>query len=51
MKETRIAQQARTDVADQEQLDRAPEAHSEIRLLDDFELVLAGGGEGVPSWP
>jgi hypothetical protein len=51
MKETRIAQQPGTDAAEQEQAKRAPEARSEIRLLDDFELVLAGGGDGVPSWP
>ena len=51
MKETGIAQQARTDAADQEQANQAPEARGEIRLLDDFELVLAGGGDQVPSWP
>ena len=52
MKETRIAQEQRhTDLGDQEQAKRAPEAPREIRLLDDFELVLAGGGDGIPSWP
>jgi len=51
MKEIRIAQQPSTDVAEQEQAKRVPESRSEIRLLDDFELVLAGGGDGVPSWP
>lgn len=24
---------------------------SEIRVLDDFELVLAGGGDSITSWP
>ena len=24
---------------------------SEIRVLDDYELVLAGGGEGDTDWP
>ena len=51
MKETRIAQQPSTDAAEQEQVSRAPEARNEIRLLDEFELVLAGGGDGIPSWP
>ena len=51
MKETRIAQQPCTDAAEQEQVKGAPESRSEIRLLDDFELVLAGGGDGIPSWP
>jgi hypothetical protein len=51
MKETRIAQQPCTDAAEQEQSKGAPESRSEIRLLDDFELVLAGGGDSVPSWP
>ena len=52
MKETRIAQEQRhTDSGDQDQASRTPEARSDIRLLDDFELVLAGGGDGIPSWP
>jgi hypothetical protein len=29
----------------------ADTSRSEIRLLDDFELVLAGGGEGDVDWP
>ena len=28
----------------------APRA-AEIRLLDDLELVLAGGGDMIPTWP
>lgn len=51
MKETRIAQQFSTDAAEQEQAKRAPESRSEIRLLDDYELVLAGGGDSIISWP
>jgi hypothetical protein len=24
---------------------------NDVRLLDDWELVLVGGGDGFPSWP
>ncbi len=29
----------------------AAQAASEIRLLNDLELVLASGGDMVPTWP
>jgi hypothetical protein len=35
---------------DREQPESDPK-RSEIRLLDDYELVLAGGGEGEADWP
>ncbi len=37
---------------EQEQADRdTAKAASEIRLLNDLELVLASGGDGMPGWP
>ncbi len=35
-------EQARADAA---------KAASEVRLLNDLELVLASGGDGMPGWP
>lgn len=48
MKET----QARNldNPAQREQPEADPK-RSEIRVLDDYELVLAGGGEGEADWP
>ena len=48
MNETKLAnaQQTTTHPADLE-LDRP----GDIRVLDDYELVLAGGGEGELTWP
>lgn len=38
------------DVAAEEK-ETAATGAAEIRLLNDLELVLAGGGDGVPTWP
>ena len=35
----------------QRELAPSDPARSEIRVLEDFELVLAGGGEGDFEWP
>ena len=51
MNEIRLAHQPSTDATEQDQTALAPDHKGEIRLLDDFELVLAGGGDGVVSWP
>jgi hypothetical protein len=50
MKDTRIAQQPCTDVTEQ-QAGQPADPRNEIRLLDDFELVLAGGGDSIITWP
>lgn len=34
-----------------EQMETAATGAAEIRLLNDLELVLAGGGDGVVTWP
>ena len=38
------------DVSD-EQKETAATGAAEIRLLNDLELVLTGGGDGFPTWP
>ena len=38
------------EIAEREN-DPAAQRAAEIRLLNDLELVLAGGGDPVPQWP
>jgi hypothetical protein len=43
---------ARKESAVDERLELAPEAKlNEIRLLDEYELSLAGGGDLTDGWP
>ena len=48
MIETKLAEQT-TDVRNEREAGREP--LSDIRLLDDLELMLAGGGDGELNWP
>jgi hypothetical protein len=50
MKETNVA---RKEIANPDQReDRAAETKpNEIRLLDEYELSLTGGGDGTDGWP
>ena len=44
------AEKLANDVAAEEN-ETAASGAAVIRLLDDLELVLAGGGDNVPTWP
>ena len=46
----KFADRIANDVAAEQNETAAREA-AEIRLLNDLELVLAGGGEGLVGWP
>ena len=48
MKETNLARQVAPETTVVEQAATQP---AEIRLLDDLELVLAGGGDTTTTWP
>ena len=48
MIETKLAEHT-TDVRNEPEAGREP--LSDIRLLDDLELMLAGGGDGELNWP
>ena len=47
----RNSEKLANDVATEEQNESAATGAAEIRLLNDLELVLAGGGDGIPGWP
>ena len=54
MDNTKIARtQAGNDMADDLRSLRscAEQAANEVRSLDDWELVMVSGGEGIPCWP
>jgi hypothetical protein len=52
MKDTRLGHQATAEANEQDHAAKAPERKGgEIRVLDDLELVLAGGGDQIVSWP
>ena len=44
------AEKMANDVA-AEEMETAATGAAAIRLLDDLELVLAGGGDGTVTWP
>lgn len=48
MNETKLAEPT-IDVRNEREAAREP--LSDIRLLDDLELMLAGGGDGELNWP
>lgn len=49
MKATNIAAQLANEVS-VDARDAELATDKEIRLLQDLEMVLVGGGEGMPSW-
>ena len=42
---------AKQDATDNGSPEPQPRMSAELRTLNDLELVLAGGGDGIPSWP
>jgi hypothetical protein len=52
MKETKPVLGQAGSEAERDQASQAPERQAAgIRLLDDYELVLAGGGDHTNDWP
>lgn len=45
------AELANHETADNNGREPTPRAVAELRTLKDLELLLVGGGDGIPNWP
>jgi diacylglycerol kinase family enzyme len=52
MDQIKLNAQFANDVSNENAENQAPASHgaNEIRTLNDFELVIAGGGDGIVVW-